>query len=768
MLLVGIVGGSFVSLALLVFVLTRVIAPPQEDKTVAAALSPGGQSDRDKDDTSGSTRERAGNKHAQKKNTKRSTDEDKQNSEDEGNEFKPGGMLADGGLVDSVFDVMEGEEYEVPEGMAGLLVKWPANARTGGKIMLNGDSKPLKTSGPLKFDLKPGVYRVALTRPGYKEIVAVVNLLKDKMTQFKTDWERIELASTGQFRAGDASQYDGWMQDFEAAQVLAKQENKDVMIAFYGSDWCGWCIRMAQEVLHQKSFHDQTKNNLVLVFADFPEESRRQGESAGCKAEREAKRKIRGRWVPHYRFHGLRRSPLRGERLCRGRGQRVHGACFGAAERKKKRDELFAKIESSDDEGRFEAAKEALAWLRERSLIGHYAETLNKWYELAEKMDPENEKEQLEGFFEVKWTAGLVSLDREDKDEIQAAVDEFDAWNKQHTIHDADRGARLNLLAAIMLAGIEKEDEANKYVQAGLEYDTEDYALVAQLHAASSYLRKEKSYGTGFVVADGGYLLTNHHVIEGPERTVVRFRGEDDKAIDVDADIIANDKRLDIALLKIDVPAGVDLTPIPINAGDVFPGARVGVFGYPLGDAAGTHLKLTTGIISSLPEKRTMGMLMLDCRVNPGNSGGPLCNNKGECIGLITAKSGGGFGVDSYGMARPGKALQKYLEDHLPNYAPPDTADEDLEWDKIYQHVSASVLMIVKIDGGKEDGVASDEDSASDDADRKGTDKKDKDKKDKDKKDKDKKDKDKKDEDADDDRTEKGRKDEEEEVNPFL
>jgi thioredoxin-related protein len=753
MLLVGIVGGSFVSLALLVFVLTSVIAPPQEDKTVATALSPGGQSDRDKDDTSGGTRERAGSKHAQKKNTKRSTDEDKQNSEDEGNEFKPGGMLADGGLVDSVFDVMEGEEYEVPEGMAGLLVKWPADARAGGKISLNGDSKPMNPSGPLKFDLKPGVYRVALTRPGYKEIVAVVNLLKDKLTQFKTDWKRIELASTGPFRPGDASQYDGWMQDFEAAQVLARQENKDVMIAFYGSDWCGWCIRMAQEVLHQKSFHDRTKNNLVLVFADFPRNPVAKAKVQDAKRNEKLSEKFAVDGYPTIVFTDSDGRPF-------GVSGYVEGGVTAFMEHiselrsaKKERDELFAKIESSDDEGRFEAAKEALAWLRERDLIGHYAETLNQWYELAEKMDPENEKEQLEGFFEVKWTAGLVSLDREDKDEIQAAVDDFDAWNKEHTIRNADRGARLNLLAAIMLAGIEKEDEAYKYIQAGLQYDSEDYAVVAQLHAASSYLGKERSYGTGFVVAQGGYLLTNHHVIEGPERTVVRFRGEDDKAIDVDADIIAKDKRLDVALLKIDVPAGVDLTPIPINAGAVFPGARVGVFGYPLGDAAGTHLKLTTGIISSLPEKRTMGMLMLDCRVNPGNSGGPLCNNKGECIGLITAKSGGGFGVDSYGMARPGKAVQKYLEDHLPNYAPPDTADEDLEWDKIYQHVSASVLMIVKIDGGKEDGDASDEESASDDADRKGTDKDDTDKKD---------------EDADDDKTEKGRKDEEEEVNPFL
>jgi hypothetical protein len=159
-----------------------------------------------------------------------------------------------------------------------------------------------------------------------------------------------------------------------------------------------------------------------------------------------------------------------------------------------------------------------------------------------------------------------------------------------------------------------------------------------------------------------------------------------------------------------------------------------------------------------LPEKRTMGMLMLDCRVNPGNSGGPLCNNKGECIGLITAKSGGGFGVDSYGMARPGMALQKYLEDHLPNYAPPDTADEDLEWDKIYQHVSASVLMIVKIDDGKEDRAADDADTDSDDTDSDDTDSDDTNKKGTDEND----------EDADDDKSEKGRKDEEEEVNPFL
>jgi len=62
----------------------------------------------------------------------------------------------------------------------------------------------------------------------------------------------------------------GWITDFEAALKQAKAENKAVFIDFTGSDWCGWCIRLDEEILSKPAFEEYAKENLVRVYLDFP------------------------------------------------------------------------------------------------------------------------------------------------------------------------------------------------------------------------------------------------------------------------------------------------------------------------------------------------------------------------------------------------------------------------------------------------------------------------------------------------------------------
>jgi len=171
-----------------------------------------------------------------------------------------------------------------------------------------------------------------------------------------------------------------------------------------------------------------------------------------------------------------------------------------------------------------------------------------------------------------------------------------------------------------------------------------------------------------------------------------------DEKVRVPAKVVAKDEDGDMALLKVEVPEQIELKPISISAAGVQRGARVGAFGYPGGGAVGSGLKLTVGIVSSLPDQ-TDGMLLLDCRVNPGNSGGPLCDSHGSVIGMVTAKSLSTFDTDSYGMALPAANLKKFLTKHLPKDCPmPEaaTSTKRLEWDEIDRMVGASVLMIVK------------------------------------------------------------------------
>ncbi len=63
---------------------------------------------------------------------------------------------------------------------------------------------------------------------------------------------------------------EGWVTDYAAALKQAKAEGKDVFIDFTGSDWCGWCIKLDKEVLDTAAFEKYAKENLVLVYLDFP------------------------------------------------------------------------------------------------------------------------------------------------------------------------------------------------------------------------------------------------------------------------------------------------------------------------------------------------------------------------------------------------------------------------------------------------------------------------------------------------------------------
>ncbi len=81
-------------------------------------------------------------------------------------------------------------------------------------------------------------------------------------------------------RAEEESQeqveHDGWNTDFEKAKAKAAAEGKYMLIDFSGSDWCGWCIKLDNEVFSKKAFREYAEENLVLVLADFPRDDSKQ------------------------------------------------------------------------------------------------------------------------------------------------------------------------------------------------------------------------------------------------------------------------------------------------------------------------------------------------------------------------------------------------------------------------------------------------------------------------------------------------------------
>jgi serine protease Do len=149
--------------------------------------------------------------------------------------------------------------------------------------------------------------------------------------------------------------------------------------------------------------------------------------------------------------------------------------------------------------------------------------------------------------------------------------------------------------------------------------------------------------GSGFIISADGYILTNAHVVADFDDVTVRLA---DAKREFKAKVIGVDKRTDVALIKVDAK---DLPTARLgNSSQLEPGQWVAAIGSPFGFAN----TITAGIVSatgrSLPDETYVPFIQTDVAVNPGNSGGPLINLKGEVVGinsLIYSRTGGYMGV---------------------------------------------------------------------------------------------------------------------------
>lgn len=152
-----------------------------------------------------------------------------------------------------------------------------------------------------------------------------------------------------------------------------------------------------------------------------------------------------------------------------------------------------------------------------------------------------------------------------------------------------------------------------------------------------------RSMGSGFIVSEDGYVLTNNHVIEGADEVMVRLNDRRE----LQAEVVGTDPRSDMAVLKIE-----DDEPLPVvqigRSSELKPGQWVFAIGSPFG----FDYTVTSGIVSaigrSLPSENYVPFIQTDVAINPGNSGGPLFNMDGEVVGInsqIYTRSGGFMGV---------------------------------------------------------------------------------------------------------------------------
>lgn len=150
------------------------------------------------------------------------------------------------------------------------------------------------------------------------------------------------------------------------------------------------------------------------------------------------------------------------------------------------------------------------------------------------------------------------------------------------------------------------------------------------------------SLGSGFIISEDGYLLTNHHVVDGADEIIVRLTDHRELV----AEVVGSDPRSDIALLKIEA----DNLPVVKIKNDRK--VKVGEWVLAIGSPFGFENTVTAGIVSakgrSLPSENYVPFIQTDVAINPGNSGGPLFNLDGEVIGVnsqIYSRTGGFMGL---------------------------------------------------------------------------------------------------------------------------
>ena len=165
---------------------------------------------------------------------------------------------------------------------------------------------------------------------------------------------------------------------------------------------------------------------------------------------------------------------------------------------------------------------------------------------------------------------------------------------------------------------------------------------------------KRTSLGSGFVITEDGYIVTNNHVIDGADTIKITF--DEKKTEEHIAEVVGTDPETDLALLKIEA------SNLPFLAFGNSDNLEVGEWLLAIGNPLGLDHTVTAGILSAKGRKIQSGsyddFLQTDASINPGNSGGPLLNMAGEVVGINTAIAQRAQGI---GFAIPSSMAQKII-----------------------------------------------------------------------------------------------------------
>ena len=196
--------------------------------------------------------------------------------------------------------------------------------------------------------------------------------------------------------------------------------------------------------------------------------------------------------------------------------------------------------------------------------------------------------------------------------------------------------------------------------------------------------------GTGFVINDDGLILTNRHVVDGATSYLVILDGEVKKV----GEIVVIDTDQDLALLRVKPDNKLPIATFTDGA-KLNEGAVCFAMGFPMIDRMGATIKVTQGIVSGSGRAGVGADVVIDAKVNPGNSGGPLLDKYGRVIGIITMKTRAGTFEDSYGLAISAAKIREFLEKNKVKVATGENGATAMTAEEVAAKVKPATVCII-------------------------------------------------------------------------
>lgn len=248
-----------------------------------------------------------------------------------------------------------------------------------------------------------------------------------------------------------------------------------------------------------------------------------------------------------------------------------------------------------------------------------------------------------------------------------------DEWEAKLAILEEDMQSQLNTLERDLWDRIGRmENDGTSQsgtatadgLTPGMVYAMNERSVVLVYSESNTMGQTGYSTGSGFILSEEGYIVTNAHVVDGGSAFLVVTSDNEQH----DATLVGYDTDNDLAVLKINAK---HLDPVVLGSSDALVvGDQVAAIGNPLGELTST---LTVGYVSAkeryvtTDNSNSINMMQTDCAINSGNSGGPLFNMKGEVVGITTAKYSGtsnsGASIEGIGFAIPIDDVKGLIDD---------------------------------------------------------------------------------------------------------